>query len=97
MPNWLIELASRLDGTAGTLVMAGVVFVLALAALHGLVRLYEAARHRRHSARPAAAAEAASPAVGDEGLALDDWRQLLKQADRRLGETDDEPPSDADD
>ncbi|HIC81734.1 MAG TPA: hypothetical protein EYH07_17965 [Kiloniellaceae bacterium] len=97
MPNWLIALASDLDGTSGTLLMAGVVFVVVLAVLHGLVRLYEAARLKRRSARPAAAAEVASPAVGDEGLALDDWQQLLKQADRRLGEKDDGPHSDADD
>ncbi|WP_299396735.1 hypothetical protein [Pelagibius sp.] len=96
MPNWLIALASDLDGTVATLLMAGVVFVFALAALHGLLRLYESAKQGRRSAGPAAA-EAESVAVGDEGLALDDWQRLLKQADRRLGENDDGPPSDADD
>jgi len=96
VPNWLIELASRLDETVATLLMAGVVFVFVLTALHGLLRLYEAAKQGRRGARPAAA-EAESVAVGDEGLALDDWQRLLKQADRRLGEKDDGPPSDADD
>ena len=97
MPNWLIGLASRLDETVATLLMAGVVFVFVLAALHGLLRLYEAAKQGRRGARQAAAAEAESVAVGDEGWALDDWQRLLKQADRRLGEKDDGPPSDADD
>lgn len=97
MPNWLNALASRLDGTVGTLLMAGVVFVFALAILHGLVRVYERARHSRRGARPAAAAETDPSAIEDEGLALDDLARLLKQADRRLDEKDSDFLSGADD
>ena len=78
------------QGLAGTLLMAGVIFVFVLASLHGLLRLYERAKRRRREDRAAATAEATATSIGDEGLALEDWQRLLKRADRRLDQSDDD-------